>query len=28
MVKEGVVVTGEEFEGVRDNSSGREVDLS
>ena len=28
MEKEGVVVTGEEFEGVRDNSSGREVDLS
>ena len=28
MEKEGVAVTGEEFEGVRDNSSGREVDLS
>ncbi|SPD74300.1 conserved hypothetical protein [uncultured Desulfobacterium sp.] len=26
--EEGVVVIGEEFEGVRDNSSGREVDLS
>ncbi len=26
--EEGMVITGEEFEGVRDNSSGREVDIS
>jgi len=26
--KEGVVVTGEEFESIRDDSSGREVDFS
>jgi prevent-host-death family protein len=25
---EGIVVTGEEFESIRDNSSGREVDFS
>lgn len=28
MEKKGVVVTGEEFEDVRDDSTGREVDLS
>ncbi|MGB5157681.1 type II toxin-antitoxin system Phd/YefM family antitoxin [Desulfobacterium sp. N47] len=27
LLKEGIVVTGEEFDGVRDNSSGRDVDL-